>query len=240
MKRLVLLALVGAILLHSIPTLSDDGFYVIAVGGGVGTKITSLPYTITQPGFYYLKDNLSTSLNGIIVNANEVTLDLMGFSITGPGSTSGQGIYINGVKNVEVRNGNLKNFQVGIWATYDTETRNFRLANIKVRGCNTGIQGDAYGTVITCCEATTNVTGILSNAYGGLIDKNTSSFNSSYGFLIDDFKGIVTNNTATDNGKGFSFQLSNNPETLVDRNSSSRNGTNWENFTDCTKGLNTP
>jgi hypothetical protein len=34
------------------PALADGDFYVVAVGGGVGTKITSLPYPINSPGFY--------------------------------------------------------------------------------------------------------------------------------------------------------------------------------------------
>ena len=44
-RKLRLLVLVGAILLSVSPVLADGDFYVVAVGGGVGTKITSLPYT---------------------------------------------------------------------------------------------------------------------------------------------------------------------------------------------------
>jgi hypothetical protein len=96
MKRKIwLLALVGAVLLSAGPAWAQDEFYVIA-GGGVGTRITSLPYTITSPGFYYLTSNLSYSgsSNGITVNSNDVTLDLMGFSISGPGSGAGGSQYI--------------------------------------------------------------------------------------------------------------------------------------------------
>src|SRR6267142_7145346 len=54
----------------------------------------SAPLVITQPGSYYLTTNLSvTSGDAIIINTNQVTLDLNGFTIssTAP-SVSGYGI----------------------------------------------------------------------------------------------------------------------------------------------------
>ena len=60
-RKYWLLLLVFAVLLNGNPVLADGDFYVVAVGGGVGTKITSLPYIITNPGFYYLTSNLSYS-----------------------------------------------------------------------------------------------------------------------------------------------------------------------------------
>jgi hypothetical protein len=80
-------------LLSSSPAWAED-FYVIAGGGAVGTKITSVPYIITQPGFYYLGGNLSYNATGnaITVNANDVTIDLMGCTLsctTGSGITHG-------------------------------------------------------------------------------------------------------------------------------------------------------
>jgi hypothetical protein len=51
MKRLLLIALVGVVLLSAVPVWADDGFYVIASGRQTpGTKITRLPYTITARG----------------------------------------------------------------------------------------------------------------------------------------------------------------------------------------------
>jgi hypothetical protein len=60
MKRMRgMLWLIGALGLSAAPVLADGDFYVIAGGGGVGTKISSLPYTITKPGFYYLAGNVT-------------------------------------------------------------------------------------------------------------------------------------------------------------------------------------
>ena len=55
------------------------------------TPISALPYTISQPGSYYLTGNLSvnTAIDGITVQADDVTIDLNGFELNGNGSTSG-------------------------------------------------------------------------------------------------------------------------------------------------------
>ena len=64
-------------------------------------------FIISSPGSYYLTTNLvvtNSSLNGIYIQANNVTLDLKGFSIIGaPGAQ--YGIVILGYTNVSVRDG---------------------------------------------------------------------------------------------------------------------------------------
>jgi hypothetical protein len=51
------------------------------------TAIASLPFTITNSGSYYLTKNLtySTGSAGITVSADNVTIDLGGFSLVGTG-----------------------------------------------------------------------------------------------------------------------------------------------------------
>ena len=84
----------------------------IYVGGPYGTKITSLPYVISAPGAYYLGGNLSYAGNdhGITVNADNVTLDLMGFTLayTGTPAPCNFGIYMDNRNNVEIRNGTMR------------------------------------------------------------------------------------------------------------------------------------
>lgn len=72
------------------------------------TPISSLPFTITEPGSYYLTTSLSLAApdqNGIKVDANNVTIDLMGHSLSGAGGING--ISIEGKSNVEIRNGTV-------------------------------------------------------------------------------------------------------------------------------------
>src|SRR5438552_17484090 len=51
------------------------------------TPIGSLPFTITISGSYYITSNLTAAAaqNGIIVQADNVTLDLNGFMLAGTG-----------------------------------------------------------------------------------------------------------------------------------------------------------
>jgi hypothetical protein len=58
------------------------------------TPISSLPYTISAAGSYYLTGNLTADANGILVDANNVTIDLAGFSLIGPGSGTSYGVYM--------------------------------------------------------------------------------------------------------------------------------------------------
>lgn len=49
--------------------------------------IDTLPFTISQPGSYYLTGDLtplSSGSNGVEINSDHVTLDLNGFAIHGP------------------------------------------------------------------------------------------------------------------------------------------------------------
>jgi hypothetical protein len=164
-RRLFLLALVGVVLLSAGPALAD--FYVIAGGGAPGTKITVLPYTISAPGFYYLGANFNYTggAPAITVNADGVTLDLMGFRLTGNGAN--KGIYMSARKNVEIRNGSLQNFSYGIHE--DATGVRHRIINVRVEGNNTylldsyGIKLDGNAHLVKGCSAWGSNTGIYLN-----------------------------------------------------------------------------
>src|SRR5688572_7558852 len=56
------------------------------------TPIQSLPFTINQPGSYYLTTNLTANAldaNGITVATSAVTLDLRGFALVGLSGVTG-------------------------------------------------------------------------------------------------------------------------------------------------------
>jgi hypothetical protein len=88
----------------------------------IGPKGTSFPITITQPGSYKLSGNLVVPAGtaGIIVNAPNVTIDLNGFTISGPvtcsetgscnaASTTSHGVYLMR-SNAVLRNGTVMGF----------------------------------------------------------------------------------------------------------------------------------
>jgi hypothetical protein len=83
-----------------------------------GTPITSIPYTITQPGYYYLTGDLratSSGQNGIAVQAQDVTIDLKGYSLVGHSGT-GTGIDGSFYRNLIVENGRVDEWNTGIVA----------------------------------------------------------------------------------------------------------------------------
>jgi hypothetical protein len=78
---------------------------------GSGTPISSLPYTISAPGSYYVTGNLTgTNTHGIIIASHNVTLDLRGFTLQGI-PNSGDGVRLAAGttwRNITVRNGNAR------------------------------------------------------------------------------------------------------------------------------------
>lgn len=159
MKKLLLLALLGGVLLSAVPVLADDGFYVIPTRATPGTSITHLPYTINASGYYYLTRNLtSTGSNGITVNVDNVTIDLMGFVLSGPPNGLAEGITI-AANNVEVRNGTVTSWYNGIY--YSSGGSNCRAIGVRavenrngiqlgenslIKGCNASPGNDTTGT----------------------------------------------------------------------------------------------
>lgn len=70
--------------------------------GGTGT------ITISQPGSYFLTQNLTVSSgHGIVVGSNDVTLDLRGFTINSS-ATGGFGINVSNVSRVAISNGSVR------------------------------------------------------------------------------------------------------------------------------------
>ncbi|MGD9872913.1 MAG: NosD domain-containing protein [Kiritimatiellia bacterium] len=119
--------------------------------------ITSVPFTISQAGSYYLVSNLTCSVagsNGISITTSGVTLDLCGFSLIGPGGSSGYGIYAGGL-NVHIRNGIVRNWygydKYGVYITGSASS----LRDMEIRECASGayLAGDA--AYILDCQADT-------------------------------------------------------------------------------------
>ncbi len=80
-----------------------------------GSDTPAGTFTISESGAYYLTGNRRGGLTGIQVDANDVTIDLMGFSLIGPESGIGHaGIRMQDRYNVEIRNGTVQGFWAGI------------------------------------------------------------------------------------------------------------------------------
>lgn len=94
---------------------------------GLGSSVTSsaiapipitTPTVITRPGYYQLQNSITVSSGvGITIAASDVTLDLNGFSIVGPGKANNQtiGIFASNRDRITIRNGNISSFFYGIY-----------------------------------------------------------------------------------------------------------------------------
>lgn len=136
--------------------------------------------TISQPGSYYLAGNLSvTTGNGITVNADNVTLDLNGFTISSTASpASGFGVSLNGGRShVAVSNGHIRgtttytgSFNPGGFVSgidFNGVPRNIRVENVSVSGtANYGIDLsiDRSSTIVGCTVRTTSILGLRAGA----------------------------------------------------------------------------
>lgn len=142
-------------------------------------------YKITQPGSYYLTGNITVpeSKHGIMITASEVTIDLNGYSVIGPGKENGNsahGIYtyINVTNNVTVKNGTVKGFKgSGLFLYYSGHKV------INVNSFDNGTYGfEVSGSCnVLRCTAQGNSTGMKISS--GTVENCNISSNDSYGIF---------------------------------------------------------
>ena len=157
----------------------------------IGTEITSVPYQITSSGFYYFTKNLnSPNQTGITITANNVTLDLMGFTLSGPILAGGDhhGIYMNGRSNVEIRNGTVRSFPNYAIFESGNDGKGHRIINIRAVGNGEGIILRSRGNLVKECTA-------ASNRYGGIYAASGSTVIEN--IVYDNFQGISTGSAST-------------------------------------------
>ncbi len=180
-----------------------------AAGGITPGDGAGFPVTLSEPGSYRLTSNLeisSTSVNGIEITTSFVTLDLNGFTISGPGSGSGQGITsVSSLRReVTVRNGTVEDMGNGGVRLPGAASRveNMRANSNGDDGLQLGFSGVAKD-----CVATNNGDiGIIVSEQGSLIN-NTSRGNGfasgTGGGMSVGEGGFVSGNTSMENtGEG--------------------------------------
>lgn len=174
----------------------------IAIPGGSVTT----SYVISQPGSYFLAGNRTLTVAGIPaihVQADAVTIDLNGNTLTGTGGTSAMsyGIRADNRADLEIRNGTITQFGSSGITVNGASAAGVRLIDLRVsENGYTGIYSSAEGTLIANCTVRDNVMrGIQLSARGGLISASTISRNGSDGIRLD-VAGAVLKNTVSANG----------------------------------------
>ena len=172
------------------------------------TPISSLPYTISQPGSYYLTTNLTgaSGSTGIVVAADSVVIDLNGFTLAGSGGFSGVGISGGGA-GLTVRNGTVRNWGGGgidVSAAYEGRFEKLRVSN------GIGAIGLRVGNLclVRDCTARQNSVGIIVGRRSTVSDcvaesNNNGNIVAADGCTVKDCKvnggsqGILAGNDAT-------------------------------------------
>jgi parallel beta-helix repeat protein len=120
------------------------------------TPISSLPITISTPGSYYLTTNLTFSgLPGFLIQCDDVTIDLNGFTVTGDRVSSGVSCPVapGGRKNVHILNGSFRNCFNGIDCAAIADGR---LENVLVFSNSANGMSLGRGWTISHCTVSSN------------------------------------------------------------------------------------
>jgi parallel beta-helix repeat protein len=177
------------------------------------TAIDSLPFDINASGSYYLAASLSAA-GGVTINANNVTLDLNGFTLT---NTGGDGILAGTFSGICIQNGIVSG--CGADGIDVSSATNVLIKHMKVIGNTaTGIRTDEE-TEIVGCTVNENLEHGIIVVNECIVRDNTlarnSNNNGESGILISGNDNIVADNRVVDGRRGIQVngvgnQLTNN------------------------------
>jgi hypothetical protein len=164
----------------------------------------ALPYTISARGSYYLTANLAvTGGNAIVITANNVTLDLNGFTISSSASPAGGTAIVpnNNIQDITILNGHIVgNFQHGIrFSGALGVLKNVRVEGISVSGCSgDGINlGNFLSIVIDRCTVQqVGAAGIV----GGSVNNSVAENCGSTGIIAKAATNSVGSSSASQQG----------------------------------------
>jgi parallel beta-helix repeat protein len=174
--------------------------YDLAAGNQLNLLLCEIPENLDWPCSAKLAGTLSCTVpgtNGITVNADNVTIDLAGHTLIGPGAHSGSGIYQDSHrKNLAVSHGKATHWLLG--KGFDLSGDNLLLEQLEAQtngyGFFLGGNGSANG-----CVANGNLgTGIFV-AYGQNLQNCTASYNGHDGIHVY-HNNSLQNCTASYNG----------------------------------------
>ncbi len=187
-------------------------------------------FRISQPGSYYLTGNVTgvAGKHAIVIASGNVTLDLGGFTLSGPGGAGGASGIVNSVSlgDVVVRNGRVV-FWPGAGAdllnvpgstgcalegltAVGNQARGLRASHSgRISACTAyGNQGPGIVVPSSCtaesCNTASNVGDGFEIAGGSSLRSCTASLNSAGGFVVSGGTASFENCSATNNaGNGF-------------------------------------
>lgn len=207
------------------------------------------PYVITQPGSYYLTDNITvTNGNAIFINASDVSLDLMGYTLesTRPSSADGVAINASTVYRIKICNGSIKSgstiaagtltprgFFYGIAGGSIADST---ISDIRVIGVSlVGIKGNA-NCQVERCTVSDSYNGIIGSIVKDCIVANCASNGiagsivegcSAYGYSGTGISAALASNSSGNSQVGIGLRATTGAQNCY-------GGTSWGTGMDCT------
>jgi len=206
-------SLLALVLAH--PALAVDGVIEInqsrALAGGVTAgDFAGFPVNLNVSGSYRLTSDLTASANngGISIDADNVTLDLNGFTIYGGGGLIADGISMANRRNVEIKNGTVRDFtRNGIFTNINTQF----LRVIALRAIGNAIDGidlQGQGNTIDGCTSLNNGASGMRAFEGSLVINSVARGNGGFGLALIGPGGYRSNVFTGNNGGDANVQVS--------------------------------
>ena len=171
------------------------------VGGITAGDGPNYPVRINEPGSYRLTSDLvvSSGIDGVEINADNVTLDLNGFTIFGSGEVGlNDGISIIASDNAEVRNGTVRGFlRHGVFSLTGTRSRALGVRAIGNNANGLNLEGTAL--VDGCVALDNGIFGIRVGA-GSLVINSVARSNTDIGLALSSPSGYRSNVLTENNG----------------------------------------
>jgi len=162
----------------------------------VCASIGSVPFEVKNPGTYCLERSLELGSESrspfAIVAPSDTTIDLKGFTLQGPGK--GVGVFGNNVQRLNVRNGTIKGFGVGVLVVAmkpsPIPARNV-IENLHLQSNTTA------GLWIAGTDTIVRNSRISKSGGGELAIEGFEPFRDAYGLRIRGPGAIIAGNTIT-------------------------------------------
>lgn len=159
-------------------------------------------YYITQPGSYYLSGNIvgASGRRGIVILANNVTLDLNGFAMLG-GGVGDDAIFSNAATGLTIRNGTIDG-----WVKEGLDlfgVNNVRIEGITVRNSSNGfgiIAGNAAS--VRDCTVVGSSAGFIFGA-NAVLERCVAQSNAGVGFQLSTGSAASHCTARQNSGNGF-------------------------------------
>ncbi len=136
---------------------------------------------------YTFTGNISSDVDGIVVERSNIIIDGSGYTIEGTGATGSEGISLSGIANITVKNTNIKNFILGVYV--------YSSSSNMVSGNN--LTNNGHGVA-------------LGFSFNNTVSGNNITNNNYYGVYLGSYSNnnTVSGNNITNNLKGVFFLLS--------------------------------